>query len=244
MVSMDISLTPSLPGATLSLSSSLNKRVLGDYMRVCFFGRLRLRQKEGVTRISKSKRDRLAAPSTPLEPPPKEQQHTALYSMRIRMDTLVDTHSRKRRLPPTMRRRPHAAPAGPGATSHHPQASPGPLGAASEPLRRINGRNFAFATGTRNRHQNEGAATRPNDHAAAVHRGPSRSAHGTLPPVHAAALHGRLGATAAARERCDGLPQPARGARWRPCRRRVGDVSAACMTADVAQTRLVKQCMR
>ena len=58
MVSMDISLTPSLPGATLSLSSSLNKRVLGDYMRVCFFGRLRLRQKEGVTRISKSKRDR------------------------------------------------------------------------------------------------------------------------------------------------------------------------------------------
>ena len=58
MVSVDISLTPSLPGATLSLSSSLNKRVLGDYMRVCFFGRLRLRQKEGVTRISKSKRDR------------------------------------------------------------------------------------------------------------------------------------------------------------------------------------------
>ena len=59
MVSMDISLTPSLSGATLSLSSSLNKRVLSDYMRVCFFGRLRLRQKEGVTRISKSKRDRL-----------------------------------------------------------------------------------------------------------------------------------------------------------------------------------------
>ena len=51
MVSMDISLTPSLPGATLSLSSSLSKRVLGDYMRVCFFGRLRLRHKEGVTRI-------------------------------------------------------------------------------------------------------------------------------------------------------------------------------------------------
>ena len=64
MVSMDISLTPSLPGATLSLSSSLSKRVLGDYMRVCFFGRLRLRQKEGVTRISKSKRDRLY-PATP-----------------------------------------------------------------------------------------------------------------------------------------------------------------------------------
>ena len=61
MVSMDISLTPSLPGATLSLSSSLSKRVLGDYMRVCFFGRLRLRQKEGVTRISKSKRDRTEA---------------------------------------------------------------------------------------------------------------------------------------------------------------------------------------
>ena len=31
MVSVDISLTPSLPGATLSLSLSLNKRILGDF---------------------------------------------------------------------------------------------------------------------------------------------------------------------------------------------------------------------
>ena len=30
-VSVDISLTPSLPGATLSLSLSLNKRILGDF---------------------------------------------------------------------------------------------------------------------------------------------------------------------------------------------------------------------
>ena len=51
MVSVDISLTPSLPGATLSLSLSPNKRILGDFMGLCFFGRLRLRQKEGVTRI-------------------------------------------------------------------------------------------------------------------------------------------------------------------------------------------------
>ena len=58
MVSVDISLTPSLPGATLSLSGSQNKRVLGNFMGLCFFGRLRLRQKEGVTRIRKSKRDR------------------------------------------------------------------------------------------------------------------------------------------------------------------------------------------
>ena len=58
MVSVGISLTPSLPGATLSLSGSRNKRILGDFMGLCFFGRLRLRQKEGVTRIRESKRRR------------------------------------------------------------------------------------------------------------------------------------------------------------------------------------------
>ena len=51
MVFVDISLTLSLPGATLLLSGSQNKRILGDFMGLCFFGRLRLRQKEGVTRI-------------------------------------------------------------------------------------------------------------------------------------------------------------------------------------------------
>ena len=59
MVSVDISLTPSLPGATLSLSGSQNKRILGDFMGLCFFGRIRLRRKEGVTRITKSKRGRI-----------------------------------------------------------------------------------------------------------------------------------------------------------------------------------------
>ena len=58
MVSLDISLTPSLSGATLLLSGSQNKRILGDFMGLCFSGRLRLRQKEGVTRIPESKRDR------------------------------------------------------------------------------------------------------------------------------------------------------------------------------------------
>ena len=62
MVSVDISLTPSLPGATLSLSGSQNKRILGDFMGLCFFGRLRLRQKEGVMRIYRSKRDRRDMP--------------------------------------------------------------------------------------------------------------------------------------------------------------------------------------
>ena len=57
MVSVDISLTPFLPGATQSLSGSPNKRILGDFMGLCFFGRLRLRQKEGVTRIYQSKRE-------------------------------------------------------------------------------------------------------------------------------------------------------------------------------------------
>ena len=38
--------------------SQCDKRVLDVCMCVCFFGRLRLRQKEGVTRIRKSKRDR------------------------------------------------------------------------------------------------------------------------------------------------------------------------------------------
>ena len=55
MVSVDISLSPPLPGATLTLSGSRNKRILGDFMGFCFFGRLRLRQKEGVTRIPESK---------------------------------------------------------------------------------------------------------------------------------------------------------------------------------------------
>ena len=52
MVSVDISLTPSLPGTTLTLSLSLNKRILDDFMGLCFFGRIRLRQKEGVTQIT------------------------------------------------------------------------------------------------------------------------------------------------------------------------------------------------
>ena len=34
-----------------TLLKPLNKRVLDDFMGLCFFGRLRLRQKEGVTRI-------------------------------------------------------------------------------------------------------------------------------------------------------------------------------------------------
>ena len=54
MVSVDISLTPSLPGATLSLSGGQNKRILDDFMGLCFFGRLRLRGKEGVARIRES----------------------------------------------------------------------------------------------------------------------------------------------------------------------------------------------
>ena len=37
MVFVDISLTPSLLGATLPLSLSLNKRVLDDFMGLCFF---------------------------------------------------------------------------------------------------------------------------------------------------------------------------------------------------------------
>ena len=36
MVSVYISLTPSLPGATLSLSGSQNKRVLGNFMGLFF----------------------------------------------------------------------------------------------------------------------------------------------------------------------------------------------------------------
>ena len=37
MVSVDISLTPSLPGVSLPLSLSLNKRILGDFMGIMFF---------------------------------------------------------------------------------------------------------------------------------------------------------------------------------------------------------------
>ena len=58
MLFVDIFLTPSLLGATLPLSLSLNKRVLDDFMGLCFFGRIGLRRKEGVTRIRKSKRGR------------------------------------------------------------------------------------------------------------------------------------------------------------------------------------------
>ena len=56
MVFVDISLTPSLLGATLPLSLSLNKRVLDDLMGLCFFGSRKdppqTDGKEGVTRIS------------------------------------------------------------------------------------------------------------------------------------------------------------------------------------------------
>ena len=60
MVSVDISLTPSLPGATLpAVSLSLNKRILGDFMGLCFFGRIRSNRKEGVTRIPESTHGRV-----------------------------------------------------------------------------------------------------------------------------------------------------------------------------------------
>ena len=59
MVSVDISLTPSLPGVSLPLSLSLNKRILGDFMGLYFFGRIRSNRKEGVTRITESKHGRL-----------------------------------------------------------------------------------------------------------------------------------------------------------------------------------------
>ena len=55
LVSVDISLTPSLSGPTLPLSLSLNKRILGDFIGLCFFSRIRSNQKEGVTRISESR---------------------------------------------------------------------------------------------------------------------------------------------------------------------------------------------
>ena len=61
MVSVDISLTPSLSGATLPLSLSLNKRILGDFMGLCFFGRIRSDRKEGVTRIPESTHGRPGA---------------------------------------------------------------------------------------------------------------------------------------------------------------------------------------
>ena len=54
MVFVDISLTSSLLGATLPLSLSLNKRVLDDFMGLCFFGRIGRFQKEGITRIPES----------------------------------------------------------------------------------------------------------------------------------------------------------------------------------------------
>ena len=45
--------TPSLPGTTLTLLlKNLNKRILDDFMGLCFFRRIRLRRKEGVTRIT------------------------------------------------------------------------------------------------------------------------------------------------------------------------------------------------
>ena len=65
MVSVDISLTPSLPGVTLPLSLSLNKRILGDFMGLCFSGRIRSNRKEGVTRIPESTHGRRGA--LPLE---------------------------------------------------------------------------------------------------------------------------------------------------------------------------------
>ena len=58
MVSVDISLTPSLPGATLSLSGSQNKRILGDFRGRMLFWKASPQRKEAVTRIPESKRDR------------------------------------------------------------------------------------------------------------------------------------------------------------------------------------------
>ena len=56
---VECALTPSLPGATLSLSGSQNKRILGDFMGRMFFRKIRVRRKEAVTRIPESKRDRI-----------------------------------------------------------------------------------------------------------------------------------------------------------------------------------------
>ena len=74
MVSSDISLTPSLPGATLSLSLSLNKRILDDFMGLCFFGRIRSKRKEGVTRITESTHGRLPCLAPPRDHRPGVQR--------------------------------------------------------------------------------------------------------------------------------------------------------------------------
>ena len=43
----------------LGLSGLQNEGIYTIWGRLCFFGRLRLKRKEGVTRITESKRDRI-----------------------------------------------------------------------------------------------------------------------------------------------------------------------------------------
>ena len=62
MASMDISLIPCMPGIMLPPSWGAYKCVLCDYGVIIFFGRIRLRRKEGVTRIRESKRRRSPPP--------------------------------------------------------------------------------------------------------------------------------------------------------------------------------------
>ena len=120
-------------------------------------------------------------------------------------------------------RRARAALTGPGATKHHPQASPDPPGAASEPPRRRTGRNLALALGpARNGHPFEGAAEQPGDHAAAARRNPAHSAHASHTPSRAVGVPDRLRVPDAAPERRSGRCGPA-GA---PDRGPVGGASA------------------
>ena len=127
-----------------------------------------------------------------------------------KLQTYACTHVHACQRPRRDLRRPRAALTGPGATTQHPHPSLDPPGAASEPPGCPNCRNLASAVGAVNRHPREGAAARPGDHASAVRHGPARSAHASHTPAHAAALHGRLGATAAAHRRRNGCCGPLR----------------------------------
>ena len=126
---------------------------------------------------------------------------------------------RARRRPRRALGRARAALPGPGTTSYHPQASPGPPAAGSEPPRRPNGRNLAPRAGTEKRPSADRAAGRPRGHRAAVGRGPARSTHASHTAARAAGIPGRLHAPVAAYARA------AAAARAGP-RRGVGTLSA------------------